>query len=60
LCYQPIVIPYNWASGVNHIIEMEQSIELVRRMRGFLIDLLTALPVFIDWGECNNCWQGML
>jgi 5'-methylthioadenosine phosphorylase len=57
LCYQPIVIPYNWAGGVNHVIEMEQSVELVRRMRSYLVDLLAALPGFLDWDECPNCWQ---
>jgi len=57
LCYQPIVIPYNWAGGVNHAIEMEQSVELVRRMRGYLVDLLVALPAFLEWGDCPSCWQ---
>jgi 5'-methylthioadenosine phosphorylase len=57
LCYQPIVIPYNWASGVNHTIEMEQSVELVRRMRGYLVDLLVALPGFLNWDACDTCWQ---
>ncbi len=60
LCYQPILIPYNWASGINHYIEEEQSVELVRRMRDYLIDLLAALPTFTDWGDCPNCWQSML
>jgi 5'-methylthioadenosine phosphorylase len=55
LCYQPILIPYNWASGVNHAIEVEQSLELVRRMRGFLIDLLAALPPILERGECPHC-----
>ena len=55
MCYQPILVPYNWASGVNHIIEMEQSVELVRRMRDFLVDLLTSLPPFLTWDECPNC-----
>ena len=60
LCYQPIVIPYNWASGINHIIEMEQSLELGRRMKDYLIDLMAALPAFIDWDDCSNCWQSMM
>ncbi len=60
MCYQPIVIPYDWASGVNHRIEEEQSVELVRRMRGYLVDLLVALPPFLETGECGNCWQSML
>jgi 5'-methylthioadenosine phosphorylase len=60
LCYQPIVIPYNWATGVSVIIEMEQSVELVKRMRGFLVDLLAALPPFLDWDDCGNCWNGMM
>jgi len=60
MCYQPILIPYNWASGVNHLIEMEQSVELIRRMRDFLVDLLSALPPFLDWSECENCWQSQL
>ncbi len=60
LCYQPILIPHNWATGLNHAIETEESIELVLRMRDFLIDLLTALPVFLDWTDCSNCWNGML
>jgi 5'-methylthioadenosine phosphorylase len=59
LCYQPILIPYNWASGVSHVIEMEQSVELVRRMRGFLLDLLAALPAYVDWDECPNCLNGI-
>ncbi len=60
LCYQPILIPYNWAPGINHRIEEEQSVELVMRMREHLIDLLSALPAFTDWSECANCWQSML
>jgi 5'-methylthioadenosine phosphorylase len=60
LCYQPILIPYNWASGINHVIEEEQSVELVRRMRDFLIDLLANLPAFTDWMDCPSCWQDML
>lgn len=60
LCYQPILIPYNWASGINHSIEEEQSVELVLRMRGYLVDLLAALPAFTTWGECPCCWQDML
>jgi 5'-methylthioadenosine phosphorylase len=60
LCYQPILIPYNWASGINHYIEEEQSVELVRRMRDYLIDLLANLPPFTDWMECPSCWQDML
>jgi 5'-methylthioadenosine phosphorylase len=55
MCYQPILIPYNWASGVNHGLEMEKSVELVRRMRDFLIDLVSALPPFLTWEECDNC-----
>jgi 5'-methylthioadenosine phosphorylase len=57
ICYQPILIPYNWASGLNHLIEMEKSIELVRRMRDYLIDLVSALPPLLDWEDCPNCGQ---
>lgn len=60
LCYQPILIPYNWATGVSNIIEMEQSVDLLLRMRGYLVDLLTALPPFLDWDDCGNCWNGMM
>jgi len=60
LCYQPILIPYNWASGINHSIEDEQSVELVLRMREYLVDLLAALPAFTTWEECPSCWQDML
>ena len=55
ICYQPILIPYNWATGVNHAIEMEKSVELVRRMRDFLIDLIAALPPLLTWDECPVC-----
>jgi 5'-methylthioadenosine phosphorylase len=57
LCYQPILIPYNWASGVYPVIEREQSVELVTRMRDYMIDLVGALPPFLDWDECPNCGQ---
>ena len=60
LCYQPIVIPYNWATGVYPIIEMKHSVEMVRRMRGYLVDLLAAIPPLLDWDDCGNCWTGML
>jgi 5'-methylthioadenosine phosphorylase len=57
MCYQPIMIPYNWASGVNHQIELERSVELVRRMRDYLVDLISALPPIVTWDECPNCGQ---
>ncbi|UCC92781.1 MAG: MTAP family purine nucleoside phosphorylase [Thermoplasmata archaeon] len=60
LCYQPVLIPYNWASGINHLIEEEQSVEMARRMRDYLIDLLTALPPFVDWPDCGTCWESTL
>jgi 5'-methylthioadenosine phosphorylase len=55
ICYQPILVPYNWASGVDHMIEVERSIELVRRMRDYLIDLISSLPPFLTWTDCENC-----
>jgi 5'-methylthioadenosine phosphorylase len=60
LCYQPILIPSDWASNINSGIETEQSVELVLRMKDYLIDLLTALPAYLDWTECPTCWNGML
>lgn len=57
LCYHPILIPYNWASGVYSFIEMEDSVELVNRMRDYLIDLVSNLPPFLDWTDCQNCGQ---
>ncbi len=55
ICYQPILIPYNWASGQNHSIEQETMLDLVRRMRDHLIDLVAALPPYLRWEECGNC-----
>jgi 5'-methylthioadenosine phosphorylase len=57
ICYQPILIPYNWASGANPAMEEEKVVELVRRMKDFLIDLVAALPGYINWKECPNCGQ---
>lgn len=59
MCYQPILIPYNWASGQNHGIEDAKIVEIVRRMRGYLIDLLAALPPYLDWQDCDNCDREM-
>lgn len=55
MCYQPVLIPYNWASGRSAALEEERTVELVRRMKDYLLDLIAALPPFLTWVDCDNC-----